>query len=576
MTTVDLVPRSVGMLAPLAASGILCSTELHVTDALARRSGLFDEVLLLAVALSVKAVRLEHVCFEVTDDGIESLWRGTGEVPLPDAPDPDVILRALRAAPRLVEVVGDGVDVDARGGQPLVLASSRCYLRRYALLEQEVAARLSRTWDLGTAGLSDIDACVATVADHSDETQLAAVRQALQVPVSVIAGGPGTGKTTTVALLLRVVRTLDPDLRIALAAPTGKAATRLNDAIRSATAGSGIDDLPTATTIHRLLGIGPEGVSRRARQIEADIVIVDEASMISLPLLGQLLDRVGLDARVVLVGDPDQLASIEVGAVLADVVAASEGSGNGVSISRLTTSHRFTEASGVAMLAQAVRSGDMQQVDRVDEDFNSVAILDPAIGREAVLDRVVAHAIQLIAAAREGDAEHALRLQSALGLLCATREGDGSTAWWMRRVEASLVEQGAIRLRDADYVGRPLMVTRNDPLTGLMNGTVGVIVADRSGPVAAFDSGTFPLASVPTVETVWALTIHKSQGSEYDEVIVSLPGRDSPILTRELVYTAVTRARETVTLIAPPGSLEAALLRRVARASGLAARLRRS
>jgi exodeoxyribonuclease V alpha subunit len=191
-----------------------------------------------------------------------------------------------------------------------------------------------------------------------------------------------------------------------------------------------------------------------------------------------------------------------------------------------------------------------------------------------VVDAVVAHAESVITAAQDGDASAALQLVSSLGVLCATKRGDGSTRWWLLEIERRLVERGVLRPRDLDYVGRPLLVTRNDPLTGLTNGTVGVVVASPAGRQAAFETGTFPVSAVGSSETVWALTVHKSQGSEYDDVIVSLPGPDSPILTRELIYTAVTRARRGVTLIAPAGTLDVALARRVARSSGLAARLR--
>ena len=159
-------------------------------------------------------------------------------------------------------------------------------------------------------------------------------------------------------------------------------------------------------------------------------------------------------------------------------------------------------------------------------------------------------------------------------MLCAHKRGDGSTAWWRRHVERRLVELGVLRPRDADYPGRPLLVTRNDPLTGLSNGMTGVVVAHDDGPLVAFETGTLPLAAVAFAETAWALTIHKSQGSEFDDVVVSLPEATSELLTRELVYTAVTRARRAVTVLAPTGALDAALSRRVARASGLVARLR--
>jgi len=295
--------------------------------------------------------------------------------------------------------------------------------------------------------------------------------------------------------------------------------------------------------------------------------------MVSLPLLAETLRRARPDARVVLVGDPDQLASIEVGAVLSDVVAAARDTRSGVVVSTLEIPHRFADAAGVAALAGAVRLGSATAVDAAVAAHGSLGRLEPSSGRGQVLAEVVDHAAALVAAARRGDADAALELVASLGVLCAHRRGDGSTEWWRRAVERRLTAIGALRPRDLDYVGRPVLVTRNDPLTGLQNGMTGVVVAHEGGPRLAFESGTFPVAAVAWAETAWALTIHKSQGSEFGDVVVSLPEPTSRLLTRELVYTAVTRARRAVTLLAPDGSLEAALERRVTRASGLVQRL---
>lgn len=360
-----------------------------------------------------------------------------------------------------------------------------------------------------------------------------------------------------------------------LAAPTGKAATRLNQVVQDTTAGADAErDVPRATTLHQLLGIGRDGVGRRRGWLDADVVVVDEASMVSLPLLAETLRRARPDARVVLVGDPDQLASIEVGAILADVVEAAGADPRGVVVSRLATSHRFGEAGGVAALAAGVRDGSIHAVDDAVSAHSTVRRLEPASARGDVVDTVLDRAVGLIEAARAGDADAALAAYGSLGVLCAHKRGDGSTAWWGRTVERRLVELGVLRVRDVDYVGRPLLVTRNDPLTKLMNGMTGIVIDGDDGPQVAFDTGIHPLSAVAFAETAWALTIHKSQGSEFDDVVVSLPDATSELLTRELVYTAVTRARRAVTLLAPPGSLEAALARRVARASGLVARLR--
>jgi exodeoxyribonuclease V alpha subunit len=564
------------VLADAAASGVFAGIDLHFAELLVRRGGLQDPRAVIAAALCAKAVRLEHVCAVLDADGVGLLWRNDDGVEPPGQPDPDGLVAALASEGRVVEVAPEGADVDDCGEHPLVLSGRRCYLRRYALLEQLVADRLLAAHPLGLP--DGTEAALDVHGARAEEEQRMAVRRALAAPVSIVAGGPGTGKTTAVALLLAVAADVHPALSVALAAPTGKAASRLDQAVREGGADPHGAHEPLAslraTTLHRLLSIGRDGIARRREWLDADVVVVDEASMVSLPLLAETLRRARPDARVVLVGDPDQLASIEVGAILSDVVEAAGTESSGVVVSTLATPHRFGEAGGVAALAAAVREGSLHAVDDAVAAHGTLARVEPSSGRADVVEVVVARAVALVEAARRGDAESALASYAGLGVLCAHKRGDGSTAWWRRTVERRLVELGVLRLRDVDYPGRPLLVTRNDPLTGLSNGMTGVVIAHDDGPRVAFDTGTHPLAAVAFAETAWALTIHKSQGSEFDDVVVSLPEATSELLTRELVYTAVTRARRAVTVLAPPGSLEAALGRRVARASGLVVRLR--
>jgi exodeoxyribonuclease V alpha subunit len=571
MTTVaDLELRDV--LDAARASGVLGPLEVEFAELFARRARVTDPQLALALALAAKAVRLDHVCVDLDDEGIGLLWRGEDGEPVElDPPVASRLRDALVACDRLVEVTAEGADVHEHGTAPVVLSGTRCYLRRYAILEQRVVAKLR-----GAAASPDtegIDRALSAVAGRLDATQALAVRRALESEVSVIAGGPGTGKTTAIAALLEAAGTISPPLRVALAAPTGKAAARLDEAVRSVHPEL-VDVAARARTIHALLGIGRDGVARRRTRLDCDLLVIDEASMVSLPILSMVLDAVRPGAGVVLVGDPDQLASIEVGAVLSDVVDAATQREGAVVVTTLDTSHRFAEGAGVAALADAVRTGSAAAVDAAVKGYPELEAVRPGRGRDAVVRRVVDHAESVVAAARRGDEALALGLVGELGVLCGTRHGDGSTDWWSATVEDHLVRRGTVRRRDRDYVGRPLLVTRNDPLTGLTNGMTGVVVARGDDRRAAFEIGEFALASVPWTETAWALTIHKSQGSEYGEVVVSLPCADSRVLTRELVYTAVTRARRAVTLVAPKGSLEGALARRVARSSGLVARLR--
>ncbi len=562
------------VLSQASDAGVLSTFDVEVANVLVRRTPASDPSCALGVALVAKAVRLEHVCLVLDDDGVDLLWRSRDGEPVElAAPHAQDLHRALAEAGALVEVVLEGADVDEPGDAPIVLSGPRCYLRRYALLEQRVASRLAGAHALEPP--KDLDVAVRVLDDRVDAEQRRAIERAFTAQLSIVAGGPGTGKTTAIAALLEVARSLPEPLRVALAAPTGKAAARLDEAVRAAYRRDGAHAVPEdrARTIHSLLGLSMSGPPRPRRRVDADLLVIDEASMVSLPLLATVLDAAGPQTRVVLVGDPDQLASIEVGAVLADVVLAA-ATGAGVVVTTLETAHRFKEGEAVAALARAVRSGDPTAVSDVLRDREELELAAPGRGRAAVVERVVDHAGALVAAARRGDAARALELNRQLGVLCGTRRGDGSTEWWRRAIEGRLVRRGVLRVRDPDYVGRPILVTRNDPLTGLTNGTTGIVVADGDDRLGAFELGTFPLDAVPWTETAWALTIHKSQGSEFDDVVVSLPAANNRVLSRELVYTAVTRARHSVTVVAPPGTLEGALSRRVARASGLIARLR--
>jgi exodeoxyribonuclease V alpha subunit len=413
--------------------------------------------------------------------------------------------------------------------------------------------------------------------------------------LTVVVGGPGTGKTTRVAqeLVKRFGEASGNPPRVALAAPTGKAAKRMDEAMHKAlekvNAPQKLRDAVGAApkqTIHRLLGYRPGGDSRRwtfnaGNPLPVDLVIVDEASMLSLTLVHRLLDALPAGAELHLVGDPDQLASVDAGTVLADLVngAQEEGAPLHAALVWQTKQWRFRSDSRIALVADAIRRGDADAaVAALSGKDDELEWIDPSRdpnGVNRVLERVSGHAAGIRDAASAGDFARAVDARGELLVLCAHRNGRDSVAWWNQQVERRLgVSAGATW-----YPGRPVMVVANDPATGLFNGDVGIVCQTQTGgALAVFDRDDpamrFPVTRLPDIETVHALTIHKSQGSEVDHAVVVLPSRGSKILTRELLYTGVTRARKRLTVVATEDAVRRSVQTPIRRATGLVDRLR--
>jgi len=470
------------------------------------------------------------------------------------------------------------------------------YLDRYWREEVQVCddllARLARPApQVDTAAL---DAGVLRVfpAAGYDEQRTAA-RAAAERWTTVLTGGPGTGKTTTVAGLLALLAEqaeLESGgarrLRIALTAPTGKASARLQESVDAETRALPAADRARlgelkASTLHRLLGWRPDSSTRfrhdRGNRLPHDVVVVDETSMVSLTMMARLLEAVRADARLVLVGDPGQLASVEAGAVLADLV---DGFGRrDVSpVAALTTAHRF--GGGIAELATALRGDDADRVVEVLRSGGDVELVDPADERAMAAFRatVTEAALAVRLAAEAGDAEAAVAALDRHRLLCAHREGPYGVTGWNRQVERLVADRTGVTHYDEWYAGRPVLVTANDYGQGLYNGDLGVTVRLVDGRLRVVVPGADGLKEFATtrmagVQTVHAMTVHKSQGSQAREVSVVMPPDDSPLLTHELFYTAVTRAQDKVRVIGTEESVRAAVARTVQRASGLARRL---
>lgn len=616
----DTVDARVALRAPepLAVfnrAGYLRAADVHVASRLGELAGESDPRVVLAVALLVRVVRdgstalaLETAAQDVAPEVVDD----------PDAPD------------HLDPASSAGVSVEqaampwppmpawqeAVAASPLVEAGvlrvegELLYLDRYWGEERSVCADLLARREAPAPEVDEERLTRALERVFPGETwaqNREAVSALVRSRTGVLTGGPGSGKTTTVAGLLAVLgdQSTEP-LRIALAAPTGKAAARLQEVLVRAASGFPAAERDRlvgleASTLHRLLGWRPGSRTRfahdRSTTLPHDVVVVDESSMLSLTLTARLLEALRPTTRLVLVGDADQLASVDAGAVLGDLVRGLGGAGEAgesqvagdaeaaserpvarvAEVVRLEGSKRFGGA--VGDLANAVRDGDAERAIEVLRNGEHMELVDDEDVQRHLRERLVGHAVAIRSAALAGDGAAALAALGAHRLLCAHRAGPFGVRTWNRRVEAWVTEATGAALFDM-YVGRPLLVTANDHGLGLYNGDTGVVVAapDPTAPgVAVFAGATGEVRLAATrladVDTMHAMTVHKSQGSEADEVTVLLPPPDSPLLTRELFYTAVTRAKRSVTVVGSEDAIRTALTRRARRASGLAARL---
>lgn len=562
-----------GALRAYTEAGVFQAADIHVAQRLTALAGESDERIALAIALLVRALRGGSVCVDLRAVG-QTVQAQAG-VPAPAWPDADEWLAAVRASPLL-------------GSPPVLrLFGDLLYLDRYWLEEEQVCADLLALSVPGARGdASDFERLFPP--GRYDE-QRAAAEIAVSQAVTVLTGGPGTGKTTTVARLLALLAGRAelaglPRPRIALAAPTGKAAARLAEAVAAEVSRLDPADRDRlgglqATTLHRLLGSRPDTSVRfkhnRGNRLPHDVVVVDETSMVSLTMMARLLEAVRPDTRLILVGDPDQLASVEAGAVLADLVDGLTARDD-VRVAALRTPHRFGESIGA--LAEAIRQGDADRVmTLLRAGGEHIEWLDSDGPTDRLRAVLISHALRVREAAVLADGVAALATLDEHRLLCAHRHGPYGVAHWNRQVERWLLEETGQPVSSAWYAGRPVLVTANDYGLKVYNGDTGVVVVGSDGlrAVIASAGGTLSFATsrLTDIETMHAMTIHKSQGSQADEVTVLMPPEDSRLLTRELFYTAVTRAKAKVRIAGAEASVRAAIDRRAVRATGLRQRL---
>ncbi len=565
-----LAAGATGLLAAFNVAGLVESTDVHVATRLGDLAGEPDEAVLLAVALAVRAVRHGSVCVDLA-----TVPELAPELPWPSA---SAWLEGVAASP----VVAAGAVRLERG---------LLYLDRYHRLETQVIDDLRERSDQPPPPVDEasLAAAVARVRGRhlSPEQEAAAVR-AVRQWTTVLTGGPGTGKTTTVARLLALVADQERSGRrtsIALTAPTGKAAARLQEAVLAELEHLDPADrarlLPLESmTLHRLLGWLPGNTTRfrhdRSNRLKYDLVVVDESSMVELTMMARLLEAVRPQARLVLVGDPRQLTSVGAGAVLADLVAGYDGDPRSPVVS-LTENFRSTE--DIKSLAEALRLGDPDAVlAALRAPSAEVEFVETDDAEAALRPDAVAGALRVRRAAEAGDPAVAVAALDEHRLLCAHREGPHGVRHWNQRVEQWLGEETGQEIWSEWYVGRPLLVSANDYALQVYNGETGVAVLGDDGRLRAWISGSgglldFAPGRLDAVETMHAMTIHKSQGSQADRVTVLLPDEGSRLLTRELFYTAVTRARRHVRVVGSEGAVRAAVGTRAQRATGLPTRL---
>ena len=641
-------------LAGWAARGWLRTLDAALAGFLWREVPAADPLAILAAALASHQLGRGHACLDLeatlADPARALSLPPDGADPLDAIDSPLAVIGGLTLARWLAALDCPALVDDGSGGAPLVRVGTRLYLQRYWRCERRLEAAIAEGLGRGEQAAAEalrplLDALFGPPDGSTVDWQRAACALAARSAFAVITGGPGTGKTTTVLRLLALLQALalqasgdegrrPRPLRIRLAAPTGKAAARLNQSIAAQVAGLDLGKLPGAedvraaiprqvTTLHRLLGSRPD--ARRFRHhaehpLALDLLVIDEASMVDLELIAAVVQALPPAARLVLLGDKDQLASVEAGAVLGQLCAHAaaaryrpatadwlaratgqrpreafidaNGSALDQAVAMLRVSHRFDAASPIGRLASAVNADDGPALEALlaAEDAALQWLPGEQTG-DALTDTIVAGCRPWLERTRAGAgadadefARQVLAAHAGFQVLCALRAGPWGVDGLNARIAEALQRAGLIPASTGWYAGRPVLVTRNDYGLGLMNGDIGLCL-----PLADGDGGTrlrvaFPGADDPArvrwlapsrlqaVDTVFAMTVHKSQGSEFGHVALVLPERPSPILSRELLYTGITRARARLTLACAGGTgvLRQCVARRVIRAGGLA------
>ena len=600
---------------PSKTAETLAPIDRHFAGLMSRLSGDSPEVK-LAAALASYSRRLGNICVDLDEYKVKPPPPELAiELGFDSWPDQSTLLKSLKNSP----VVGRPGDF-----KPLILdQANRLYLHRYWKYESELAESIIRLAK-GNVFPEDQQKLKEGLSRFFPKTsggevdwQMVAAFAAMRRRLCIISGGPGTGKTRAVVMLLALLLEQHPAMRIALAAPTGKAAARLQEAVKNAKAtlpcGPATKNrLPdAASTIHRLLGSIPDSAQFRHNAetpLPFDAIVMDEASMVDLALMAKLVAAIPASGRLILLGDKDQLASVETGAVLADLCNGDEptrfsdqftkelkkatsltlpadsvgGAASGLAdcIVGLQKNYRFGGQSDIYRLSQSVNEGNSEKALKVlrESDGSSASqvvwkTLPPPTGLKAALKPHVLSRYQDFLQAENTAA--ALDAFGRFRILCALRSGPYGVENLNRLVQEILTEAGLIHAGGPNYAGRPVMVVRNDYNLKLFNGDIGIIRLTETKELRACFAGpeltlreVMPLR-LPEHETAYAMTVHKSQGSEFERVLLILPRDDSAVLSRELVYTGLTRASAGVELWSDPELFATAVRRKISRRSGL-------
>jgi exodeoxyribonuclease V alpha subunit len=569
-----------------------------------------EEAVLCAAALTCAALVNGDVCLPLRRWAGQRAWpEVAGGLLLP----PLALWSAQLHASSLVGAPGEFA--------PLILDGERLYLARYHHYETQLAEQLltrgSANPEVDEQLLSDGLARLfaRNNSQAGPDWQRLAAAQAVRRNLAVISGGPGTGKTTTVVRLLAALLEQPGGERLAigLAAPTGKAAARMAEAIRNAKAELPVSEaikaaLPDeARTLHRLLGSrgdSPHVRHHAASPLPLDVLVVDEASMVDLALMAKLVDALPATARLILLGDKDQLSAVEAGAVFAElcegrgflpdtaaalqqitgqtVEAQAPSSRLGDAVVLLTHSHRFAGDSGIGELARRINSGDAAGTLNLLKEGRTDLAWQAEPTPNALLERLEQGYAPYLAAARSGNVAATFAAFNGFRALTAQRQGPWGVEGINEALEARIKRRFSLASRERWYPGRAIMVRQNDYALGLFNGDIGICLASEHGLRVFFESAgeseptfrPFSPARLPSHDSAFAMTVHKSQGSEFSEVLLALPDTASPLLTRSLFYTGITRAKHKVEIWALPARLAEAVSTRAERAAGLAQRLR--